>query len=218
MLQKVETGGYARALFLAGAVVALSYLAASFVDPPFPLDPLWKAAGIVLLSVYAFLRRAPLAGAALAFSAVGDVMLALEPPQWIGGMAGFGIAHLFYCAAFYALIRRDGMYRKGLPYALLILAVSAAMGVWHFPGMGALTAPGLAYQAIITAMVMLALVSRAPMLAKLGALVFMLSDSLIALGLYKDMPAPPGSVWLTYAAAQIMLAKALPDAARRARN
>lgn len=201
-------------ILLAGAVVALSYLAASFVSPAFPFDPIWKAAGIVLLSAYAFLRRAPLAGAALAFSAVGDIMLALEPPQWIGGMAGFGVAHLFYCAAFLEIVRRAGLAREGLPLALLVLAASAGMGIWHFPDMGALKVPGLAYQAIITLMVMLAFVSRAPMLAKLGAVIFMLSDSLIALGLYKNIAAPPGSIWLTYVAAQIMLAKALSDASR----
>ncbi|MEQ8936065.1 MAG: lysoplasmalogenase, partial [Amphiplicatus sp.] len=212
--QKTAVDNQAHFFLWTGAIAALSYLAAALIDPPLPLDPIWKASGIVLLALYAFLRRAPLAGAALAFSAVGDVMLALEPPQWTLGMAGFGIAHLFYGAAFFAFIRRDGFNRKGLPFALLVLAISVALGVWHFPGMGALQAPGLAYQAIITAMAMLALVSRAPVLAKCGALVFMLSDSLIALGLYKNIQAPPGSIWLTYAAAQVMLAKAFSDAAR----
>ncbi|MEQ8177298.1 MAG: lysoplasmalogenase [Amphiplicatus sp.] len=200
------------------ALILISYLAAPLVDAPAAFLPVWKAAGIVLLALYAFHKRSPLAGAALAFSAVGDVMLALDPPQWMLGMAAFGLAHLFYGVAFFAFIRRDGVDRKGVPFALLVLVLSIGMGVWHFPDMGALTAPGLAYQAIITAMAMLALVSRAPTLAKVGALVFMLSDSLIALGLYKNIPAPAGSIWLTYAAAQIMLAKALSDTAKRVRG
>jgi hypothetical protein len=35
---------------------------------------------------------------------------------------------------------------------------------------------------------------------------FMLSDTLIAVGLFTDIDPFPGSVWITYAAAQIMIA------------
>jgi uncharacterized membrane protein YhhN len=77
---------------------------------------------------------------------------------------------------------------------------------WFLPGMGDLLIPGLAYQLIITAMVATAFVVKAPMLARLGAVIFMISDTLIALGLFTDLKAPVGSVWITYAGAQIMIA------------
>lgn len=193
-------------LFLLGALVALSYLAGDFIDTPQPWAPIWKASGIVLLGVYALSRGAWAAGAGLLLSSLGDVMLALKPAQMIAGMAGFGAAHLAYIAAF---ARFFDLRRVDAPRALLaglILAVSAALLFWLLPDMGGLTGPGLGYQAIITAMVTLAMLSHAPMATRAGAVIFMMSDSLIALGLYKHIATPPGSVWITYAIAQILLA------------
>lgn len=200
-----------------GAGVALSYLAAPLVAAPVCLEAAWKAAGILLFAAYALRRGAFLAGLALALSAAGDVMLALAPPRWTAGMAAFGLAHLFYLAVFARAVRRDGVDRSMAAPALIAAAVSAGMAIWFAPDMGALTGPGLAYQAVITAMVMAALASPAPRLAKAGAALFMLSDALIALELYKDVRPPPGAVWLSYAAAQMMLAKGLAEMrARRA--
>jgi len=51
--------------------------------------------------------------------------------------------------------------------------------------------------------------SKAPLMAKLGAVIFMLSDTLIAVGMFAKQPVPIGSVWITYAGAQIMLAWSL---------
>lgn len=196
-------------LLYAGALVAASHLATLFIDTPVPVEASWKAAGILLFAAHAFSRGARLAGAGLLFSAAGDAALALDPPVFIAGMAFFGIAHLFYLWAFVSFIRKDGIDRRGYLFAALIIAASLAMLVWFLPGMGALTAPGLAYQAIITAMVGAAVLSKAPLLARLGAVIFMASDTLIALGLYKDIAVIPGSVWVAYATAQFMLAKGL---------
>ena len=55
-------------------------------------------------------------------------------------------------------------------------------------------------------MVATAFIVKAPMLARLGAVIFMISDTLIAAGKFADIAAPPGSVCITYAAAQIMMA------------
>ncbi len=72
-----------------------------------------------------------------------------------------------------------------------------------------LTIPATAYQVIISIMVISAVMSKAPLMAKLGAVIFMLSDTLIAVGMFAKMAVPVGSVWITYAAAQIMLAWSL---------
>jgi uncharacterized membrane protein YhhN len=80
------------------------------------------------------------------------------------------------------------------------------MLAWLLPAMGAIAAPGIAYFAAISAMTASALVSKAPMVARLGAILFMVSDSLLAAGLFRDAPIWPGAVWITYALAQIMLA------------
>jgi uncharacterized membrane protein YhhN len=195
----------AQLLFYAGAIVALSHLANEWVKLEQPWGPAWKAAGMVLLGFYALSRRAWLAGFGLLFSSAGDVLLELEG-LFVFGMAAFGVAHICYSIAFANLIRRDGPNTRAWPLALAVLAISAALGVWLAPGMAELTAPALIYQAIISVMVMLALLSRAPLIARVGAVTFMLSDTLIALGMFRDVSVPVGSVWATYAAAQIMLA------------
>lgn len=198
-------------LIAAGVLVSLSYLATLFIEAPFPIEPAWKASGILLLAAYAFLRGAPITGAGLLASAAGDVALALRPPVFVAGMALFGLAHLFYIAAFITRIRRGGLNTRYLWAGLAIALISALLAQWFLPDMGPLLAPGLAYQTIITVMVMSALLSPAPRMARFGALLFMLSDTLIALGLYKNIAAPPGSIWLTYAAAQAMIAFALAE-------
>lgn len=209
MSTRHSSSGTANAVLITGAAVSATYLATVVVDPPALIEAPWKAAGIFLFAAYAFMRGAKLAGAALVFSAAGDASLALDPPVFEAGMAFFGIAHLFYLWVFVQFIRKDGIDRRGYIVAALVIAASLAMLVWFLPGMGALTAPGLAYQTIITAMVVAAVLSKAPLIARLGAVLFMFSDALIALGLYKDIAVIPGSVWVAYATAQFMLAKGL---------
>ena len=192
-------------LFVAGAVIALSHLANEWVKLEQPWGPMWKAAGIVVLGLYALSQRAWLAGWGLLFSSAGDVLLELDG-LFVFGMAAFGIAHICYSGAFVNLIRRDGPNIGAWPLAMGVLGISIVLGVWLAPGMAGLTAPALVYQLIISLMVMLGLLSRAPLLARFGAGLFMLSDTLIAVGMFRDVAVPPGSVWITYAAAQIMLA------------
>jgi uncharacterized membrane protein YhhN len=194
-----------RALFLLGAVVTLSHLANDFLDIGLPWGPVWKASGIVLLGLYALTRRAWVTGVALLLCAAGDVFLELDG-LFVFGMAAFGLGHVGYIVCFLGWMRALGQNRRDLAVALLVVAISVGLLVWFFPDMGSLTVPGIAYQTIITLMVCTALLAKAPMAARLGAVIFMVSDSLIALGLYKHLDVVPGSVWLTYAIAQISIA------------
>ena len=146
-----------------------------------------------------------LAGWGLLLSSAGDVLLEIDG-LFVFGMAAFGAAHVCYGLAFVTLIRRDGPNIGLWPLAMGVLGISIVLGVWLAPGMGALTAPALVYQLIISLMVMLAVLSKAPLIARLGAALFMLSDTLIAVGMFRNVEVPLGSVWITYAAAQIMLA------------
>ena len=191
--------------FILAAIVAMSHLANEWVDMAPPGGLVWKAAGIVLLGLYALSMRAWLAGAALLFCAAGDVLLELV---FVYGMAAFAVGHLFYIACFLEWGRILGLNKRDFPVVILVLIVSVALMAWFLPGMQAegLLIPGLAYQVIITGMVCSAFIVKAPMLARLGAVVFMLSDTLIAVGLFAKIGVPPGSVWITYAGAQIMMA------------
>lgn len=190
-------------LFLAGAAIALSHLANEWVAMAEPAGLVWKAAGIVLLGLYALSQRAWLAGAALLFCATGDVLLELV---FVAGMAAFAIGHVFYVLAFLEWGRILGPNKRDYPVAILIVLVSLGLLAWLLPGMGDLLIPALIYQAIITTMVATAFVVKAPMLARLGAMIFMISDALIAAEKFADVDVFPGAVWITYAAAQIMMA------------
>jgi uncharacterized membrane protein YhhN len=204
-------------LFVAGAALALSHTLSPYFDLGPVGQPAWKASGIALLGVYALLSRARLAGVALLLSAVGDVALDLTPPQMVAGMAAFGLAHVFYLAAF--ATRTDLSRPSATRIALIVavLAVSAGLLVWLLDGMEAqqaLLRPGLAYQGIITTMVALAMASRAPLITRIGAVLFMASDTLIAFELYKNIQVPEGSVWISYAIAQILMARGFATASR----
>jgi alkenylglycerophosphocholine/alkenylglycerophosphoethanolamine hydrolase len=190
-------------LFIVAGLVAMSHLANEWVKLEGPAGDAWKASGIVLLGLYALSQRAWIAGAGLLFCALGDVLL---EHVFVYGMVAFAIGHLFYIAAFAEWGRVLGLNKRDFPVVILVLIVSAALLLWLISGMGDLLIPALLYQAIITVMVCAAFVAKAPMLARLGAVMFMLSDTLIAAGRFADADIPPGSVWVTYALAQIMIA------------
>lgn len=199
----------AGAAFLAGCALALSFFLARLVEAPGLAEPLWKAAGIVLLGLSAALAGAVLPALALFASSAGDFFLELRPPQLVAGMAAFAVAHLFYISAFATRIRRGGLARSGVAPAIAVVAISVLLFFWFRPHMGVLLVPGLAYHAILTTMVVLALIAPVPRLARIGAVAFLLSDTLIALGLYKNLGPFPLAIWGTYAAAQAMLARSL---------
>lgn len=191
------------AFFVFAAVVAMSHLANDWIELAQPRGLVWKASGIVLLGLYALWSRAWLAGIALLLCAMGDVLLEIV---FVAGMAAFAAGHLVYIACFLEWGRVLGANKRDYPVAGFVVVVSLGLLAWLMPGMGELTVPALIYQAIITVMVATAMAVKAPMLARLGAVIFMLSDTLIAIGKFTDVGVPPGSVWITYAGAQIMIA------------
>lgn len=174
-----------------------------------PWRPAWalKGAGILALAGYAALNRRPVLTLALSASAVGDVALALDPPQWVAGIGAFGLAHAFYIAIFLSWLARDGVRRATLPISVAVLIFAAAMLVWLGPDMGELRLPASLYIGIILVMAALALAAHGPRLVAFGALAFVASDSLIALEAFKgvDLGEVPW-VWITYALAQLALA------------
>lgn len=189
--------------FVFAAIVTMTHLANDWVNLAPPWGLVWKASGIVLLGIYALSQRAWLAALALFLCATGDVLLEI---YFIAGMAAFALGHVVYIFCFIEWGRVLGPNKRDRPVAGVVVVVSLLLLGWLAPGMGDLLIPALIYQAIITVMVATAMVVKAPMLARLGAVIFMLSDTLIAVGKFTSTGVPPGSVWITYAGAQIMIA------------
>ena len=132
-------------------------------------------------------RRWILAG--IAFSWVGDVFLMLSPPWFVAGLLGFLLAHLCFIAAF---LSDKPLLARPLPWLLCLgYGVFAAWLLW--PGLASVLRVAVPlYIAVLATMGGQAVGralwlrsrpdARAPAarLAAIGALVFMLSDSLLA--------------------------------------
>lgn len=202
---------HADRLFPVGALLAASFIGAPFIEAPRLFEALWKASGIFVLGGFAFSRGARLAGAGLAASSVGDFALHLEPTPWTAGMAAFALAHGFYFAAF---ARRFQASVRGWIFATLTVGASLCALFWFLPDMGGLRVAGGAYHGVISIMVAAALVSDAPRAARIGAVLFLASDVVIALELFKGL-GPFGALnWILYAPAQILIAFGLSSARR----
>ena len=148
---------------------------------------------------------------ALLLSGCGDLLLAFD--KFIYGVAAFLIAQLSY-----ALIFKS--YWKGIhnrwPITLLLLIYMIAMAWLLIPNLGELKAPVMAYLIVIAAMGLLAVHSSLPARwAVLGVMVFILSDSFIAVNKFL-YPLPFESYWImsTYYGAQFMLVTGLLKAVK----
>jgi sterol desaturase/sphingolipid hydroxylase (fatty acid hydroxylase superfamily)/uncharacterized membrane protein YhhN len=148
--------------------------------------------------------------AALVFSLAGDVFLMLADHYFILGLASFLVAHLFYIA----------LFRQGVPWfasrrALLgTLSAGGAMYAWVWSGLAdpVLKVAVAAYVCVIALMVAQA-IGRATVqgdaaskAVALGACIFMLSDSLIAINRFVQ-PLPLASLWVlsSYYLAQLLM-------------
>jgi uncharacterized membrane protein YhhN len=209
--------GWMHLLMLASAALAILSSVMGLLPVHFVCKPLTMLLAIGLVYLRASQTRAMerfdlLLIAALAASMAGDVLLMLPGGYFVPGLAAFLLAHLFYIALF-----RQGIAWFPSRRALLLApAVGAAMYVWVWSG---LTDPILkvavaAYVSVISLMVAQA-IGRATVLrdtaskaVALGACVFMLSDSLIAINRFVQ-PLPTVSLWVltTYYAAQILLVR-----------
>lgn len=209
-----------RALLRLGYPLSATFYLISAKWIPYPGHPLVKAVPILLLAV-AVLARAKRSAARLVFgvgilfSAGGDIVLASSiPASFVIGLSFFFVAHVFYAVSFYQRPRVE-LSRRKLPLAA-ILAVVLAMSFLVLPRAGALLVPVAAYVLAISAMAVLAAVQREdafPLYA--GALLFIISDSIIALNRFVA-PVPSAGVLImcTYYLAQLLLARGILGRAR----
>lgn len=177
-----------------------------------------------LLAAYVVARGGPrLLCAALLCGWGGDVLLLMDQDAaFLAGMGCFAAGHVCYLVLF----RRYGAPRArgrllGVLYGVALLAMVAALR----PGLPAdMRGPVAAYSVLLTAMAYGA--SRLGPVAGVGGALFLLSDSLIAMGVADWPRLPPADFWimLTYVAAQYLLvrgvlgARTLPGEAYREKS
>jgi uncharacterized membrane protein YhhN len=150
-----------------------------------------------------------LVGIALVFSLVGDVLLMLPSDQFVGGLAAFLVAHLFYIGAF----TRDGGFSASRAPVLPLSVMGAIVLALMWPSLGPLRLPVIAYMLVILTMAWQAVErSRAgshdgAWWAAVGAMLFVTSDSALGLARFRgDFAGARVLVLTTYFLAQWMIA------------
>ena len=154
----------------------------------------------------------------LALGAVGDLLLALGGVQrFLAGVAAFGLGHLAYAGGF--LVRSGELGFDGLSAVevaalggLLVLLVSTE--VWLAPRTGDLRQPVRAYVGLIGVMGVAAVLLPAHQgqgWLRLGAVLFVLSDLMLALQLFVVKGAVTRTrlalaLWPAYWAGQALIA------------
>lgn len=201
---------------VAFALVAIGHLAAQLIAPGGVAAGatqvlLMPALAMVLLASTPLPRSrlVRLTLLALAFSWLGDSL-----PQVLDGDTGFAVmlgcflvAQLAYAAAFWPR-REDSILRRPVlivPY----LAAAAFLVAWCWSGAGALAPAVVVYALAIVTMAVLA--TGIDAVAGAGAVLFLISDALIALRAFAGFEIPPSGFWvmLTYALGQFLIVAAV---------
>ncbi len=176
--------------------------------------PLLLPALMALL--FAAIKKAPgknLLLTALFFSWLGDMFLLFEnknPLFFIFGLASFLTTHILYIIYFLSIGTKAVSLLKKQPLIIVFVVAYGVSLVWLlFPKLGDLKIPVIVYAAVICTMLLCSLHifykvnKKAAWLFVTGALLFVLSDSLLAINKFYQ-PFAYAGVWimLTYCAAQ----------------
>lgn len=189
---------------------------------------LWKPLStllIILIAALSFTQPAHDTGYStliiigLIFSLAGDVLLIFRSSRaFMIGLAAFLCAHLVYIAAFIYVQRAYAM-GSNLPAEIVAAAVLAIAGAAMFSmlraSLGRMSAPVLIYILVISVMLHRALsvafgvAALAPLLMVFGALLFYLSDAILAYNRFrKGNRLPRGRAYSlsAYYAGQLLIA------------
>ena len=145
----------------------------------------------------------------LVCSLAGDVFLMLPKDRFLPGVASFLLAHIAYLVGFTTDVRFGVMPLLLVPCVLLGAAMLGLL--WH--GLGTMRAPVIVYLVVILAMLWQAVTrgvllgATGAWLAAVGAAVFVVSDSALALDRFRKPYRTAQAVILpTYYAAQLLIA------------
>lgn len=209
----------ALALVCAIVAIAASLLGAAYTPLLFVFKPLTT----VLVIAHAWSRGAAAprqqrsVRIGLVLSLVGDVFLLWPKEGFLPGLVSFLLAHLAYIAAFCVPARLAARPLVFVAYGVVAALILSQL----WPGVpGALRVPVLGYVVCLATMAAQAAVwwrtaigsadERRAQAAAIGGLLFMASDSLLAINKFA-LPLPFAPLWIlaTYWAAQWAIASSL---------
>lgn len=173
-----------------------------------------------MLMVFVWLHREqtrnyPLVLLALLLSCIGDVMLLNEGSLFfILGLSSFLLAHVCYIVWFLTGERKPWrtFLRQEFPLVALIVVSGLGLVYWLWPTLDAMRLPVSVYATAIVTMTLAALSRKGQVpdrsfwLVMAGAVLFMVSDAMIAISRFGEnpdgFPSAPFWIMLTYITAQ----------------
>lgn len=209
-MQSISWGAVYFLLLLADiSLIALDIPEARYVSKPLLMIGLgcycWAQAGGLPQ------RSRNLIFAALIFSWWGDVLLLFDE-MFVEGLACFLIAHILYISFFLLVKPRPPLTGKALAVMAVVAVYTSGLVWFNAPQLGELKTPVILYAAVISIMLLSAILafglngSQAGRLCVSGAVLFVFSDSLLAVEkFYMNIPGGSGLVMLTYGCAQWMI-------------
>jgi uncharacterized membrane protein YhhN len=156
----------------------------------------------------------------LLFCWIGDVLLLMQntPPFFILGLSSFLLAHFLYILGYRTHQWIKPTKTRKVILSLLLPVCIAGMGliVYLFPYLQEMKIPVLLYAILLTTMVLVSIfrdgktTSQSFWLVFIGALLFMISDSLIAINKFiNPLPWSGVQIMLTYLTAQALIVHGL---------
>jgi len=206
-------------LTLLATASAVLHLRAEYIGPDWqvytfkPLTMIFILLLVLRVVNPVSVRYKRIIAAGLGASLVGDVLLMLPLDLFLPGLIVFLLAHVVYIAALWlASPRERAPWWTPLPFMLYGVFVYSML----LPGLEDMTIPVLVYVVVISVMGWFALrrwwmVRNAPaLLAVLGAVFFILSDSVLAANRFlRSFDASTAVVLVTYYVAQWLLARSV---------
>ncbi len=231
-----EFGSLDKGLLSVSIVCGAGYLIAPFLSASQSSPAGAAAIVIVIIKGLAVLPLALLAvhrldgrdrvllGGALALSSLGDVFLALRGGEhFIFGLLSFLVAHLLYIALFARHWPKPLLTaRRQKLLIAVVLLFSMVMMWWLLPLAGGLMIPVMVYYCVLTAMVVSATLAGfggGPV--AVGAVLFMISDSLIGISRFRWATGGLTAgflIWSTYYLAQYFIATGVIGERREAKR
>jgi uncharacterized membrane protein YhhN len=172
----------------------------------------WIVKTIPVAALAVAARGRPELALGLLLSATGDALLAFGGRHFLHGLVAFLCAHIAYIVCFLRVGRR-----RPAPWAALaVLAFSGALLLYLWPGLGGMRTPVVLYSLAITWMTIASFGVGG--MAAVGALLFLLSDAVLAVNRFRaPVPLYPYLNWTAYYGGQLLLALALGQANRRSK-
>ncbi|MFB0945306.1 MAG: lysoplasmalogenase, partial [Spirosomataceae bacterium] len=173
------------------------------------LKPVIVSSLILLVASKGFLKNWQFI-TALSFSLLGDVFLMIGVPHlFLFGLGSFLLTHIFYINIF----RRKAAFKPVIIVAFLLIVTVFFFTVLRPNVPADFLLPVFVYMLVITAMGIMGssvqFKNRTMYLLPLGAVLFIISDSLIAINKFVgDIPFPTLLIMSTYGVAQLFITKA----------